>query len=52
VRRAVFCITIRTELPGMLGNPSLVLRSSCVPEKVGVNKEGVNQKLFPLEIKI
>jgi hypothetical protein len=36
-------------MPGMLGNSSLVLRPSCVPEKVGVNKEGINQKKYFLE---
>jgi hypothetical protein len=46
VRGAVFCITNRTEMPGMLGNSSLVLRPSCVPEKVGVDKESVNQKKY------
>jgi len=51
VLRAVFCVTIRTEMPGMLGNPSLVLRSSCIPEKVGVSKDGVNQKIISIRNK-
>jgi hypothetical protein len=24
-------------------NPALILRSSCIPEKVGVNKKGINK---------
>jgi hypothetical protein len=38
-------------MPGMLKNPSLALRPSCVPEKLGVNIEGVNQKNISLRNK-
>jgi hypothetical protein len=30
-------------------HPVLVLRYSCVPEKVGVNKKGLNEKLYSHE---
>ena len=34
---------------GLSAHQGIVLRPSCVPEKVGVNRNGVSKNSFPLE---